>query len=51
MVGSIDLDGCGRCSVCGSFFPFDEMYNGRTGDWECIECFESDQEDDESWEE
>ena len=41
MTNVVDYDGCGRCDLCGGFFPYDEMYN-RMGRWECIDCSETD---------
>lgn len=40
--------GCGRCSICGSFLPYDEMYV-EDGDWICVSCAE-DIRQDADWE-
>ena len=35
--------GCGRCSVCGSFEPYDEM-EADGGGWVCLRCMAVDEE-------
>ena len=35
--------GCGRCSVCGSFEPYDEM-EADGGGWVCLRCMAGDAE-------